>query len=400
MANEKLNLLLVEDSPTEAALIQERLEEAFSGKFFIEHHSLLVTAIDRLGRGHIDVVLLDLHLPDSQGLCTVQRVCESVPQVPVVVLTGLDDDSAGVQAVRFGAQDYLVKGHFSGSEILRVLRYAIERHKILEKLKSTQLQLVESAKFESVGRLAQGVAHEVKNPLAILLVGVEYLAEKIPGDKDLLGILENMDRAIRRADKIINGLVDLSVERELRFEVDDLNIVVEHVLLLLTHDLARAQITVIPRLVEGLPPVLVNRGRLEQVFISIFLNSIYAMADGGVLKIKTAVREVRELDKEVGSKVPERLAADQKVVVVEIEDSGPGIGAEEMEKVFDPFFTTKPTGQGPGLGLSVARKIMELHKGIIYLANRPEGGVRATLIFEPAARQEQGSRAGTQRRPT
>src|SRR5919109_367442 len=134
-----MRVLLVEDNQDDALLIQEALSET---KIKIEAAERLSAALERLSRGALDAVLLDLSLPDAQGLDTIRRVRSHTPGVPIVVLTGLDDEEAAVKAVEQGAQDYLIKGQVDGHLLVRSLRYAIQRQRSEEALKERNRELL------------------------------------------------------------------------------------------------------------------------------------------------------------------------------------------------------------------------------------------------------------------
>src|SRR5262249_6423154 len=127
MKRQAIHLLLIEDSPDDALLIQELLADARQADFHVEHVGRLAGALDRLSRGKIDAVLLDLQLPDSRGLDTFRAVQKAAPSVPVVVLSGFEDETTALTAVQEGAQDYLVKGHVGTAVLERAVRYSIER---------------------------------------------------------------------------------------------------------------------------------------------------------------------------------------------------------------------------------------------------------------------------------
>ncbi|MFQ5848230.1 MAG: sensor histidine kinase, partial [Candidatus Methylomirabilales bacterium] len=249
-------------------------------------------------------------------------------------------------------------------------------------LKTTQLQLIQSAKFESVGQLAAGVAHEVKNPLAIIQQGLTYLADAYSTDDDRPAlVLKKLDNAVRRADQVIKGLLDFSVPRAAEVTTADLNAVVGQALSLLEHPLVTAHVTVVKALRKDLPPLNLDPNKIEQVFVNLFMNAIQAMPDGGTLAVRTEARKPTGPGSDSGRGATDQARARETLVMVTIEDTGTGIPAEKLDRVFDPFFTTKPPGQGTGLGLSVTRKIIELHGGTIDIGNRPTGGVRVTLTF-------------------
>jgi len=158
---------------------------------------------------------------------------------------------------------------------------------------------------------------------------------------------------------------------------------VEEALLLVKHDLDKSHIHVVKRLKVDLPQVELDVTKIEQVLVNLFMNAIHAMGSGGTLTVKTEVKDLAELgDGSVLTK-PDRLNSKKNVVIVEVEDTGPGIPEEKLSKIFDPFFTTKQIGRGTGLGLSVTQKIIDLHEGVITIRNRAEGGARATLMFKP-----------------
>jgi PAS domain S-box-containing protein len=250
-------------------------------------------------------------------------------------------------------------------------------------LQSAQLQLIEAEKLESVGRLAAGVAHEVKNPLMTLLTGVKILSQRVqPGDEDLATLLRDMEEAVKRADGVIRGLLDFSAPRELDLKVQDLNVIVQRSVELVKHELDRGQVTVVKELQEGLPELELDRFKMEQVLINVLTNAAHATPPGGRITIRTSCRPMLLVGRYDGGSGEDRLESGDYAVFLEIEDSGTGIPEEKLDKIFDPFFTTKPTGKGTGLGLSVTRQIVEMHGARMHIRNREEGGVRVTIVFE------------------
>ena len=139
MADAPARVLLIEDDPVYARLIETLLEEEAGGAYRVERAGRLDEGLDRLRGGHVDAVLLDLTLPDSKGLDTFVRARDAVPSVPIVVLTGFDDEQLALDAVKRGAQDYLVKGHAENDSLARSLRYAIERHRMQAELREQAL---------------------------------------------------------------------------------------------------------------------------------------------------------------------------------------------------------------------------------------------------------------------
>jgi signal transduction histidine kinase len=260
----------------------------------------------------------------------------------------------------------------------RTLQHRVEVR--TRQLKDTQARLLQAAKLESVGRLAAGVAHEVKNPLAILQMGLDFVRPDVETKEPCRETIDDMQNAIDRASSIIQGLLDFSREEKLVLEPVDLNQVIQRSLQLVKHELSRQGVEARTELADSLPKIDGDSDKLQQVFINLFMNALHAIKGKGVLTVSSSV--------EPGKSLPTSSATDQpafpggdKVIVIQVMDSGPGIPEDKLDKLFDPFFTTKPVGEGTGLGLSITHNIVELHHGLIRFSNRPEGGACATLVF-------------------
>jgi signal transduction histidine kinase len=263
---------------------------------------------------------------------------------------------------------------------------------IHEELKATQLQLIQAEKLESVGRLAAGVAHEVKNPLAIIQLDVDYLSNTLKeSDENIPMILQDINNAVTRADSVIKGLLNFSASREFLSEIEGFNSVIEQSLSLVKHELDRSHIRLVKELGDDLPPVRLDRNKIEQVFVNLLMNAIQSMPKGGTLTVKTNIKQFNGGGHPSGhgepDKLVDRLRVGDAVVVAEVEDTGTGIPENQLSKIFDPFFTTKPTGKGTGLGLTVTNKIIELHGGAIDIRNRKEGGVRVEVMLKAQRRE-------------
>jgi signal transduction histidine kinase len=253
-----------------------------------------------------------------------------------------------------------------------------------EDLKSAQFQLIQAEKLQSVGRLAAGVAHEVKNPLGILRMGVDYLSQHVQStDENVALILSDMSEAINRADGIILGLLDFSAPHALDSHSEDLRALMEQSLSLVRHLVNEAGVQVVREFAPELPAVWLDRNKIKQVFVNLLTNACHAMPRGGTLTVRTSTRKLKatETSHDAGARHAGRFRAGSSVVVAEVLDTGTGIPEEKLTHVYDPFFTTKETGQGTGLGLTVTKKIVELHGGSIEIQNRKEGGVVVTLLF-------------------
>jgi signal transduction histidine kinase len=225
-------------------------------------------------------------------------------------------------------------------------------------------RLVQADKLSSIGLLAAGVAHEVNTPLAVISTYAQMLAKQVADDSQKSLILEKIAKQTFRASEIVNSLLNFSRTSTTSFGSVSVNRVVQETLSLLEHQLQKSGIQVKAALDDEVPTVHGNAGKLQQVFLNLFLNARDAMANGGQLEV--------------------RSVADGAGAVIEVSDTGHGIAPENLHRIYDPFFTTKGAKKGTGLGLSVTYGIIQEHGGSIEVSNRRGGG--ATFRVElPAA---------------
>jgi PAS domain S-box-containing protein len=250
-----------------------------------------------------------------------------------------------------------------------------------QELHAVQLQLIEAEKMKSIGRLAAGVAHEVKNPLAIISMGVEFLSGKYGADATTATVLKELGDAVTRADTVIKGLLDFSLPRQVELQPNDINDIIRAALTLVRGEM-RGELHRVELDLDDIPLVEVDRVKLSQVFVNLFTNALQAMATGGTLSVRTRVAQMTGFGANVGGELSQIFQAGDYIVVAEVSDTGPGLPPEVLAHVFEPFFTTKPTGKGAGLGMSVVKSIMNLQRGTVSVRNRDEGGAIVTLSFK------------------
>jgi PAS domain S-box-containing protein len=266
----------------------------------------------------------------------------------------------------------------SREELLKTVKRLRNAH---QELRGVQLQLIEAEKMKSIGRLAAGVAHEVKNPLAVIKMGVEFLLDQKSVDETTPAILKEMAEAVDRANGVIGGLLDFSAPKKLQVAHQDLNAIIDQSLKLVRGEFKGAY-EIVRELQPNLPRLALDAAKIGQVFINLFTNAIHAMEQGGVLTVRTYSKQLTGVGANVGGSRSESFRVGGQIVVAEIDDTGSGIPEDKLSKVFEPFFTTKPTGQGTGLGLSVVKTIIDLHGATIDLRNLPECGTRVCLMFQ------------------
>ena len=251
------------------------------------------------------------------------------------------------------------------------------------KIKETQAQLVQSEKLKAIGQLASGVAHEIRNPLGIIMQGVNYLKKKIPvNGKNDLEVVGAIKESIERADKIVNGILDFSRMTDLNLQLEDINSVLENSLNLIGNQLKLKNIEIVNQLNLKLPKVLVDKNKIEQVFINILMNSIQSMSAGGNIVVRSYSGQLDNKQIQASINADENFKVNDLVVTVEIIDTGIGISDENQKKIFDPFFTTKDPGSGTGLGLPISLNILKMHKSLIWIESQPGKGTKAGIVFK------------------
>jgi two-component system, NtrC family, sensor kinase len=239
-----------------------------------------------------------------------------------------------------------------------------------------EAQLSQADKLSSIGLLAAGVAHEVNTPLAVISSYTQMLAKQLHGDPQKSALLEKITRQTFRASEIVNNLLNFSRTSGTEIGDVDVNKVIAETLALLDHQFKVARIEVESAPAPALSPIQGNAGRLQQVFLNLFLNAKDAMPDGGKLHVATL---------------------NGNSVSVVVSDTGTGIAPEHIQRIYDPFFTTKTsprTGQprGTGLGLSVTYGIIQEHSGKIRVESNPGAGTTFTLDF-PLSRKAAQTKA-------
>ena len=227
-------------------------------------------------------------------------------------------------------------------------------------------RLVQADKLSSIGLLAAGVAHEVNTPLAVISTYAQMLAKQISEDEQKSKLLDKIAKQTFRASEIVNSLLSFSRTSPTEFVEVDVSKVIQETLNLVEHQLKKSGVEVKLDAPPAMPPVKGNAGKLQQVFLNLFLNARDAMDAGGTLTV--------------------HAWSEGGFARIEVADNGQGIAPEHLERIYDPFFTTKAARKGTGLGLSVTYGIVREHGGSIEVESRPGAGSRFRVEL-PLARK-------------
>jgi signal transduction histidine kinase len=420
VSTKPLRVMIVEDELVNRKLLQNALSKLPIPVSDVKCADSLNSCFILLDEDDFDVVLLDLNLPDSEGLNTLQSVSEKYPHLAIVVITGEYSDDFGLEAVVSGAQEYLLKGKYDVYTLSKSISYATERKRAeeekrrtfleLEKahneLKEMQSQLIQNEKMASIGQLAAGVAHEMNNPVGFVagnFQALESYMKKIlellamhdvllgqvetSGNSQLESAMESLDtyredmqidfilddikrlfeeskEGLDRTVNIIQNLRDFSrIDQPGSREEYNLNDGIRATLIVARNEIKYD--TEVKTELGKLPQIHCHSGQINQVILNILVNAAQA--------IKSQEREEKGI-------ITIKTYAIEDKVTCEISDDGPGIPPDKISKVFDPFFTTKPPGKGTGLGLSVSYDIVKnKHDGELFVDSTAGKGTKFTM---------------------
>ena len=386
--NKQIKVLFVEDNPGDARLILEMIKEAGYSQFKIGRAESLKEAFKLLDEMPFDAILSDLGLPDSFGLDTFSKLYEKAPKIPIIVMTGLNDEVTGTKAVRDGAQDYLVKGQVDSNLLVRALRYAIERKQVEEEVrqKNKKLETMGNELRELNDSLEQKVkkrtseiekllkhkdefisqlGHDLKTPLTPLtaLLPIIQKNEENLESKNLLQVcIQNVDYIKNLVTNTlqlakINSKITVFNLKEIR-----LSEIAESVLNDYQTEIEDKYIRVENK-INSDAIVKADAIQLKEVFNNLVTNAVKFMEDGGALTIEA---------KQNGD----------GFTTISVKDTGIGITEEQKLHLFEEFYKADQSRHdlnSTGLGLSICKRIVENHGGKIWVESLGEG--RGTTFY-------------------
>jgi signal transduction histidine kinase len=334
MVTQPVNILMIEDNPGDAMLVEEYLADPGRGRYAVAHRDRLSGALAYLNESQCDLILLDLTLPDSSGLKTFAAIHDQVGDIPIVILTGHDDDLLAAQAIQDGAKDFIPKSSLDGALLARTIRHAMERRAWEERIHQSGMHVSRLEKFEAAGLLGAGIAHHFNNLLTTIIGNCELIADH-----------PELDAAVRER----NGMILKTAHRAAA--------VTRSLATFCRRQPAEPSLFRLDELVHGLAPLLEggaagsialtieadpNAGfisgdpsEVEQVVLNLAQNARDAMPDGGPLAIRTFPVVLPA----PAEGAPDRVPAGAYAALV-VADAGCGMAPEVVGRAFEPFFTT------------------------------------------------------------
>lgn len=376
-----VKILLIEDNLAEARLLQEFLRQAEFKQFSLVHVQRLRDALKELNQNSYDVILLDLTLPDSQGLSSLPLLMNHAPTVPIVVLTNTNDEDLAIEAVRQGAQDYLVKRQVNVDVLVRAVCYAIERKQALETLRTVNQTLqnrVEERTAELVkanelnqfkNEFVSMLSHDIRNPLNTILLAA--------------GLLQNHDEKLTRETKHNHLEMIRSAIKNMAHLLDEASFIGKA-------DSGKLQCELIYLDLEAFCHQLINESQLttKEKHLTIEFNRVGELDN--TLWDESLLRHI--LGNLLGNaikyslpngKVKFDLIAQEKTVTFRIQDWGIGIPQKDLQQLFEPFHRAENVGgiPGSGLGLAIVKKCVDAYAGEIVVNSQEEVGTIFTVTL-------------------
>jgi signal transduction histidine kinase len=365
-----IRVLLVDDDPADADLARLHLQESRLRHFLVRHAESAQDAIALLGHSPFDVVLLDLSLPDSQGIQTLERILSEITDVPVIVLTGLSDESTALQSLDHGAQDYIIKDNASREVLERSICYAIQRQQQNRRLEAMNDRLAQQnrrleAMNEAAREFVDNASHDIRTPLTVIREFASIMKEGLAG-----GVTQQqsefLDIILTRVDDLamlVDDMLDVSkVEAGLLGllrHAGQLGQAIDHVKVMLDTRAKSKGVRFEVDIPDDLPVVYCDFEKLGRVVVNLAVNAI---------KFTPAGRQVRLWARR----------ADDAVVEVGVTDEGTGISRDDLETIFKRFEQAGHQSHGGvkgfGLGLSIARELVYLNFGQMRVESEEHRG--------------------------
>ncbi|BAZ33266.1 response regulator receiver sensor signal transduction histidine kinase [Cylindrospermum sp. NIES-4074] len=376
-----VQILLIEDNLAEARLLQEFLKQAKSKEFSLVHVQRLREAFNELSQHTYDVILLDLTLPDSEGLSSIPLLISQAPSTPVVVLTNTNDEELAIEAVRQGAQDYLVKRQVNPDVLVRSLRYAIERKQVLESLRTVNKTLenrVEERTAELVkaneinqfkSEFVSMLSHDIRNPLNTILLAA--------------GLLQNNDERLTKEKKLTHLQMIRSAIKNMAQLLDEVSFIGKA-------DTGKLRCELVSMDLEAFCRQLVEEAQLTAAVKHITLIFASFGEVGEFLGDESLLRHIlgNLLNNAIkyslpGGTVRFELIGQDDTVIFRFQDWGIGIAKKDQKRLFQPFHRGENVGSTPGtgLGLAIAKKCVEAHGGEIVVNSQVGVGTTFTVTL-------------------
>ncbi|MEI7542679.1 MAG: hybrid sensor histidine kinase/response regulator [bacterium] len=381
MAQDHIKVLLIEDDPGDVRLIWEILSEIRSSPFYLSVADSLLKGLKEIEKDKPDIILLDLNLRDSNGIYTLNRVRDKAKVVPIVIITGMDDEATAIQALKEGAQEYLVKGRIDSDMLKKALIYSMERFSLVLEIEEKRVRLEEQDKIKY--NYIHMIFHELVIPTTAIKNAISSIEnKKIESKQDENASAIYFAMIKKNVDNIsflLNDLINVSENEVGTFGVNkvqlDMKELIENYLIEISAYALAKHIKISVEIPKALRQIKADARRIKQALNNLIVNSISFSEIGSAIVISVSETDV------LGLKVPEYVrescSAGKLFQIISVKDSGAGIDSKRLVEIFDNFFSSKikivQTSKGIGMGLVIAKNIVNAHGGCMWVESKGKG---------------------------
>jgi len=352
-----ISVLLIEDSQEDYLVIKRSLSKSDAVDFKLVFTRTLEEALVEIAHKKPDVILADLNLPDSDGTLTLKKLKQYGKSTPIIAITGQDDVSLAIELTKLGAASFVIKDEISSGFLKRNILLVYEKDKYQKLFKDEQQKYIQAAKFSLLGEMSAGIAHEIANPLAVILNRAKLTARKYKEDEYLTESFQKIEKMVVRITTIVATMKNFSRDATKdQMTSTPLSAIIQDAL-----DLSQEKI----RLCGVQVKMTVDLDNIELTCRGIEISQVLLNL------ISNACDAIEELQERWIS-IDVKIKPDSDLIQIIVKDSGTGVPRELRQQIMQPFFTTKEIGKGTGIGLSISKGILEAHKGNLTLnANCP-----------------------------
>ncbi|HBD93635.1 MAG: hypothetical protein A2015_14910 [Spirochaetes bacterium GWF1_31_7] len=361
-----MKILMIEDNYDDLAILNEHFKK--HKDYQVVHSDSLRKSVENFSNEDIDLIFLDLYLPDSRGIDTLIKLKSSFKSIPIIILTEINDAELAVKALNYGAQDYIEKQDLTASNLIRIIKYSIERNKNMKEIENMNIKLIElNSKKNEFLSIA---SHDLRTPLSTIYTLSEMLLTQLENDEikpeKLSKSLNMINDSSRKILDLVNYFLDISriesEEIELSIKKIDYIQLIHEVVSILSNLSEKKSIHIkIEKSIESIM-VMIDAGKIEQVLNNIITNGIKYSRENSSITINVYTKS--------------------DFLITTITDTGIGIPENKIGELFNPYKrANKPTGgeKSIGLGLAIAKKIIQAHNGEIGVSSIQEKG--STFYF-------------------
>lgn len=357
-----IRILHIDDDEEDFIIIQDLLNDISDQSYTIEWVSSYSEAQQKIKSNDYDIFLVDFRLGNYSGIELLKFIRQHNYFTPVIIFTGQGDEMVDIEAMKAGAADYLIKGQIDANMLERSIRYSVSQAGIQRQLVEKEQYMRNSEKFAVTGRVAQVIAHEIRNPLTNVKLALQQLEDEISNpNESVKSFIQLIDRNCNRINQLITNLLDSTKFSELKFEDVSINDILDETIELAIDRIELKHIQIVKQYDPAICDVFVDREKIKIALLNIIINAIEEVSESrGIITFKTEGKEEK--------------------CIVTIHDNGNGIDPEIENRIFEPYFSKKQ--KGIGLGLTNTQNIILNHKGTIKVQSQTGKGTTFTITFD------------------